>query len=135
MKRVALYAVAVLTMAACAEKRLMTADVQSVTATAVQACVRVLTGGPQLSSLQSQGFVPFRGGYLRMVPNPEIFGGDSRVAATIRNGKCVVETWPASFSELSTMQGITERALVGTGLTARYRQGGSRSEVSAEINR
>ena len=125
-------------LTACgAGKAFLTPDVQSVARTAANACVTVLTGGPQLSALQAQGFEAFRGGYLRTVPNPEIIAGDSRVAATIRGGECIVEVWPATANEMSTLRAITQSAIASRGapLTARYAFGGSRGAVVANISR
>lgn len=98
------------------QKPLMTSEVQKLTRTALDACVAAKAKGVSLATLQSKGFVPFRGGYRAGIPNPLImFNGKSYVWARFDRDACAVFTGPVYPIELQTIISLTEASVAGSG--------------------
>ena len=97
------------------QQPLMTLEVQAATQQALDACVSLLTSGSSLSSLEARGFVPWRGGYRRVIDNPLIIAGDSSVSAEYKYERCAVKAGPAYPVEIQTLQSLARNALAGRG--------------------
>jgi hypothetical protein len=113
------------------QKPLLTKEVQAVTRQGLNACANAVAGRASLANLQSQGFVPWRGGYRKKLDNPLVFGGGSAVSAKMSDGGCVVSTGPAYPIELSTVMSLTQNTLntSGSGLSAKYRERGDKIDI------